>query len=117
MAVATTALAGTISPVLGGRGLLVPTVVLELVLGVIIGPQLLGLPTSDFLKFFSSLGLGMLFFFAGYEIDMRRIAGGPLRLAALGCESRRRGRAKPHAVRHLPARRGRGRRVRADRCC
>jgi Kef-type K+ transport system membrane component KefB len=44
----------------------------------------LGLPTSDFLQFFSDLGLGMLFFFAGYEIDLRRIAGEPLRLGALG---------------------------------
>jgi Kef-type K+ transport system membrane component KefB len=82
--VVTAALCGTVSAVLGGRGLLVPTVVLELVLGVIIGPQVLGLPTSDFLRFFSNLGLGMLFFFAGYEIDLRRIAGEPLRLAALG---------------------------------
>jgi Kef-type K+ transport system membrane component KefB len=82
--VVTTAFAGTISAVLGGRGLLVPTVVLELVLGVVIGPQVLGLPTSDFLQFFSDLGLGMLFFFAGYEIDLRRIAGEPLRLGALG---------------------------------
>src|SRR6185312_3248913 len=82
--VVTTAFAGTISAVLGGRGLLVPTVVLELVLGVVIGPQVLGLPTSDFLQFFSDLGLGMLFFFAGYEIDLRRISGEPLRLAALG---------------------------------
>ena len=29
------------------------------------------------------LGLGMLFFFAGYEIDFERIRGSPLRLAAL----------------------------------
>jgi Kef-type K+ transport system membrane component KefB len=82
--VVTTAFAGTISAVLGGRGLLVPTVVLELILGVVIGPQVLGLPTSDFLQFFSDLGLGMLFFFAGYEIDLRRISGEPLRLGALG---------------------------------
>ena len=82
--VVTTALAGTTSAVLAGRGLLVPTVVLELILGVIIGPQVLGLQASGFLQFFSDLGLGMLFFFAGYEIDLRRIAGEPLRLAALG---------------------------------
>jgi Kef-type K+ transport system membrane component KefB len=82
--VTTTAAAGTFSALLGGRGLLVPTVVLELFLGVVIGPQALGLPASDFLEFFSDLGLGMLFFFAGYEIDLRRIAGEPLRLGALG---------------------------------
>jgi Kef-type K+ transport system membrane component KefB len=82
--VTTAAAAGTFSALLGGRGLLVPTVVVELVLGVIIGPQALGLPASGFLEFFSDLGLGMLFFFAGYEIDLRRISGEPLRLGALG---------------------------------
>src|SRR5687767_1092744 len=78
------AVAGTVAAVLGGRGLLVPTVVVELLLGVVIGPQVLGLETSAFLVFFSNLGLGMLFFFAGYEIDLRRIAGAPLRLAVMG---------------------------------
>jgi hypothetical protein len=29
-------------------------------------------------------GLGLLFFFAGYQIDIRRTAGVPLRLAVLG---------------------------------
>jgi Kef-type K+ transport system membrane component KefB len=78
------ALAGTIGALLGGRGLLVPTVVIEVLLGVAIGPQVLGLETSGFLEFFSNLGLGLLFFFAGYEIDIRRIAGSPLRLAVVG---------------------------------
>jgi Kef-type K+ transport system membrane component KefB len=82
--VATGAIAGTLSAVLGGRGVLVPAVVVELILGVLIGPQALGVETSEFIEFFSSLGLGMLFFFAGYEIDLRRIAGEPLRLAAIG---------------------------------
>ena len=66
------------------RGLLVPTVVAELVLGVVIGPQVLGLEVTEFMRFFADLGLGMLFFFAGYEIDLRRIAGLPLRLAVVG---------------------------------
>jgi Kef-type K+ transport system membrane component KefB len=82
--VVVSAAAGTISALLIGRGVLIPTVVLELVLGVVIGPQVLGLHNSAFLQFFADLGLGMLFFFAGYEIDMRRIAGEPLRLAAIG---------------------------------
>ena len=47
----------------------------ELLLGVVIGPQVLGLEVSEFMQFFASLGLGMLFFFAGYEIDLHRIAG------------------------------------------
>ncbi len=82
--VATAAVAGTLSAVLAGRSVLVPTVVVELLLGVLIGPQVLGLEASEFLEFFADLGLGMLFFFAGYEIDLRRIAGVPLRLALAG---------------------------------
>jgi Kef-type K+ transport system membrane component KefB len=62
-----------------------PVVVLELFLGILIGPEVLGLAKSDpFIDFFSSLGLGMLFFFAGYEIDFDRIRGQPLELGALG---------------------------------
>jgi hypothetical protein len=82
--VGTSAVAGTISALVTGRGLLLPAVVVELLLGVLIGPQVLGLDVSEFIEFFTSLGLGMLFFFAGYEIDLHRIAGLPLRLAALG---------------------------------
>jgi Kef-type K+ transport system membrane component KefB len=62
-----------------------PVVVLELVLGILIGPDVLKLAHSDeFIEFFSNLGLGMLFFFAGYEIDFERIRGTPLRLGAWG---------------------------------
>jgi Kef-type K+ transport system membrane component KefB len=67
------------------RWLLVPVVVVELLLGIVVGPQVLGWAQVDsFTAFFSNLGLGMLFFFAGYEIDFERIKGVPLRLAALG---------------------------------
>ncbi len=62
-----------------------PVVVLELMLGIVIGPHVLGLAQSDsFIKFFSNLGLGMLFFFAGYEIDFSRIKGQPMKLGAWG---------------------------------
>src|SRR3954453_15776837 len=82
--VATAAVAGTLATMITARGILVPTVVAELVLGVIIGPQVLGLEVTEVMKFFADLGLGMLFFFAGYEIDLKRIAGLPLRLAVVG---------------------------------
>src|ERR1700680_791348 len=36
---------------------------------------------DQFTDFFGNLGLAMLFFFAGYEIDFERIRGAPLRLA------------------------------------
>jgi Kef-type K+ transport system membrane component KefB len=62
-----------------------PVVVLELMLGIVVGPQVLNLAhTDDFIDFFSNLGLGMLFFFAGYEIDFERIKGAPMKLGAWG---------------------------------
>jgi Kef-type K+ transport system membrane component KefB len=62
-----------------------PVVVLELMMGIAIGPEVLGLAHVDeFTEFFSNLGLGMLFFFAGYEIDFERIKGVPLKLGAWG---------------------------------
>jgi len=62
-----------------------PVVVIELMMGILIGPEILGLAhNDDFVEFFSNLGLGMLFFFAGYEIDFQRIKGAPLRLGAIG---------------------------------
>ena len=62
-----------------------PVVVIEVVLGIVVGPEVLDFAEPDqFLEFFSNLGLGMLFFVAGYEIDFDRIRGDPLRLAAVG---------------------------------
>jgi Kef-type K+ transport system membrane component KefB len=62
-----------------------PVVVIELMLGILIGPEILGLAHSDdFIEFFANLGLGMLFFFAGYEIDFQRIKGKPMELGAAG---------------------------------
>jgi Kef-type K+ transport system membrane component KefB len=67
------------------RWLVIPVVVLEILLGIVVGPEALGLAQPDeFIDFFSNLGLGMLFFFAGYEIEFDRIRGQPLRLAAIG---------------------------------
>jgi Kef-type K+ transport system membrane component KefB len=78
------ALAGVAVTALAPR-LALPVVVLELVLGIVIGPQVLDIAKlDDFTNFFGNLGLGMLFFFAGYEIDFDRVRGSPLRLAALG---------------------------------
>jgi len=67
------------------RRLAPPVVVVELMLGIVVGPDVLGIAESDdFLEFFSNLGLGMLFFFAGYEIDFERIRGKPMKLGAWG---------------------------------
>jgi Kef-type K+ transport system membrane component KefB len=82
--VATAAIAGTLSAVVATR-VFIPVVVIELLLGVIIGPQAVDLAhVNAFTTFFGDLGLGMLFFFAGYEIDLARIRGEPVRLGLLG---------------------------------
>src|SRR3954447_22249847 len=78
------AVAGTAAALLSDRGVLVPAVVLELLIGVLIGPEVLGLHVTETMTFLAGLGLGLLFFFAGYEIDLHRIAGEPLRLAVVG---------------------------------
>ena len=78
------ALAALLAGLLAGR-LPLPVVVVEIVLGILVGPDLLDLAQPDaFISFFSNLGLGMLFFFAGYEIDFEHIRGSPLRLAVFG---------------------------------
>ncbi len=62
-----------------------PVIVLELLLGILIGPHGFELASTDeFSQFFSNLGLGMLFYFAGYEIDFERIRGRALQLGGLG---------------------------------
>ena len=67
------------------RRLAPPVVVVELLFGIVVGPQVLGLAEPDgFIEFFSNLGLGFLFFFAGYEIDFERIRGRPLTLGLIG---------------------------------
>lgn len=84
-------LAAAIAPILAGLttrrlpALIVPVVVVELLLGVVIGPDVLAVAhTDDVLTAFSQLGLGFLFFFAGYEIRIGQIKGEPLKLAGKG---------------------------------
>lgn len=82
--VTASALAGTLAATVRVGGLGAPAVVIELLLGIVLGPHVLGLHVSQFTAFFADLGLGLLFYFAGYEIDLHRIRGKPLRLAILG---------------------------------
>lgn len=68
-----------------GRVAKVPLVVFEILLGIIVGPALLGwVPESEFISTLSEFGLAVLFFMAGNEIDFAAIKGRPLRRAALG---------------------------------
>jgi len=55
---------------------LVPEVVLLLVLGVLIGPHVLGwAQTTAPIDLLRELGLGMLFLLAGYEVELRELSG------------------------------------------
>jgi Kef-type K+ transport system membrane component KefB len=63
----------------------VPIVVAEVALGIIVGPEVLGLATpDDFLEALSTFGLAFLFFLAGLEINFAEIAGRPAKVAAGG---------------------------------
>jgi Kef-type K+ transport system membrane component KefB len=62
----------------------VPVVVLELVLGIIAGPHILGLIHGNGgLEIARELGVIFLFFLAGFEVDFAGIKGSPLRNAAV----------------------------------
>lgn len=63
----------------------VAEVVLLLGAGVIFGPQLVGWITVDSsIELLSELGLGLLFFLAGFELERRAVRGESGRLAAIG---------------------------------
>ena len=63
----------------------IPAVVLEIVLGVLFGPSALGWLEPDLsVQIVALLGLAMLLFLAGLEVDIRSLGGGLLPLAAAG---------------------------------
>jgi Kef-type K+ transport system membrane component KefB len=63
----------------------VPVVVLELVLGIVVGPQVLDLAkTGGIVDTLATFGLAFLFFLAGLEINFDRVRGRPLELATVG---------------------------------
>jgi len=52
-----------------GPRLVLPTVVVEIVLGILLGPQVFGwADAGDYIEFLSNFGLALLFFFAGIEV-------------------------------------------------
>lgn len=65
--------------------IVVPVVVLELLLGIVFGPHLLGLiKHSEGLDVASEFGVIFLFFLAGFEVDFEGIKGNPLKNAVRG---------------------------------
>jgi Kef-type K+ transport system membrane component KefB len=62
-----------------------PSVVLEIFVGIVIGPSVLGWVEVDTpIQVLSLLGLASLLFLAGLEIEVDRLGGRPLRLALIG---------------------------------
>ena len=62
-----------------------PSVVLEIVAGIAIGPALLGwVETDTVIRVFALFGLAYLLFLAGLEIDFERLRGRFLRVAGIG---------------------------------
>ncbi|HYN32938.1 MAG TPA: cation:proton antiporter [Ilumatobacteraceae bacterium] len=62
-----------------------PAVVVEIGLGILIGPYVLGLvELDDVISFLAELGLVFLIFLAGFEVDPNRVKGRPVKLAVGG---------------------------------
>ena len=62
-----------------------PGVVVEIVLGIIIGPQVLGWAQLDeLIEVLAEMGVVFLIFLAGFEIEPERVKGRPLKLEVSG---------------------------------
>ncbi|MFD5629297.1 cation:proton antiporter [Streptomyces sp. NPDC127072] len=63
-----------------GRRLPVPLVIFEIVLGILVGPDVLGWAgEGEVIDTLSDLGLAMLIFLAGYEIEFDKVRGDTLK--------------------------------------
>jgi len=57
-----------------GPHLVLPTVVVEIVLGIVIGPEVLGWASDGmYIQFLANFGLALLFFFAGLEVVEKHV--------------------------------------------
>src|SRR5437899_8910913 len=84
--VAIVAVIAVIAPLaVGFTGLRLPAIVVEILLGIVVGPQVLGWASNDEpVQVLSLIGLAFLLLLAGLEIDFDRLRGRLLRLTALG---------------------------------
>jgi Kef-type K+ transport system membrane component KefB len=63
----------------------VPSIVLEIVAGIVVGPSVLGwVHVDDPVAVLSVIGLGYLLFLAGLEVEFPKLRGRVLRVASLG---------------------------------
>src|SRR6185437_4036453 len=66
-------------------GLRIPELVLQIVAGAVVGPQVLGWAHDDTpVRVLSVVGLAFLLFLSGLEIDFDRLRGQVLRLTSIG---------------------------------
>src|SRR4051812_4782096 len=69
----------------GIRRTKVPAVVIEIVIGMIIGPDVLGwVKADDTVRVVSTIGLSVLLYLAGNEIDVHSLRGRAGRMALIG---------------------------------
>src|SRR6478735_6682999 len=62
----------------------IPAVVVEIVFGIVVGPQVLGWArVDDAVAVLSVIGLAFLLFLCGLDVDLARLRGTVLRLAVL----------------------------------
>jgi Kef-type K+ transport system membrane component KefB len=62
-----------------------PTVVVEIVLGILMGPDVFDIAhVNTYIVVLSNFGLAMLFFFAGLEVVEKRVPGRTVRLGSIG---------------------------------
>jgi Kef-type K+ transport system membrane component KefB len=75
-----------IAPILAAAvpGKRIPQVVILIFLGIVIGPQALGVADTHSIQLLSNIGLGFLFLLAGYELDPKLLRQRPGRLAMTG---------------------------------
>jgi Kef-type K+ transport system membrane component KefB len=66
------------------RWVALPSVVIEIVAGIVVGPALHWVHVDTIIELLSNFGLAALMFLAGLEIDLPRVAGSPLRRAVAG---------------------------------
>jgi Kef-type K+ transport system membrane component KefB len=84
--VAVIAVVALVAPLaVGFTGLRLPAIVVEILLGIVIGPQVLGWASNDEpVQVLGLIGLAFLLLLAGLEIDFDRLRGRLLRLTGLG---------------------------------
>ena len=79
--------AGLVAPLALGffPRLRIPAIVLEIVLGIVLGPSVLGWAKPDLpVAILALVGLAFLLFLAGLEFDIERLRGRVLKLTAIG---------------------------------